>query len=303
MSGSTLLVLSYLLLAIFAAGFVLRTVKLARMPLHLRWELAPVPHERGKGRYGGSYFEEFEWWTRPRQVSLVAEAAYMLQEILFLKAVREHNPRLWWFSFPFHVGLYLLAVISALLLGAAGLELAGVAATAWAGLRVAITAAGAAGCALGLVGATGLLGKRLFDPRLRDFTTPASLLHLVLLLALFASGAVALATTPYPAAVTAYLHGLLTADPSTALGGALAVHLMVGLLFLAYLPFSRMMHFVAKFFTYHQVRWDDAPMRPGSAMEKEIQAVLAQPVTWAAPHLGADGRKNWVDLATEEAAP
>jgi nitrate reductase gamma subunit len=78
------------------------------------------------------------------------------------------------------------------------------------------------------------------------------------------------------------------------------VHVAVALVFLAYLPFSQMMHFVAKYFTYHQVRWDDRPLEPGGAIEREVTELLQQPVTWAAPHVGADGKKNWVDIATEE---
>ncbi len=58
MSASTLILLSYLLLAIFVVFFVLKSVKMARMPIHLRWELSPVPHEKGKGHYGGSYLED-----------------------------------------------------------------------------------------------------------------------------------------------------------------------------------------------------------------------------------------------------
>jgi hypothetical protein len=62
-----------------------------------------------------------------------------------------------------------------------------------------------------------------------------------------------------------------------------------------------MMHFVAKYFTYHQVRWNDEPLVPGGRMEKEVLELLKQPVTWSADHLRADGRKNWVDIVTEEA--
>ena len=56
MSG-LILVVSYALVAVFLLGFVVRTVRLARMPVHLRWELAPIPHEKGRGQYGGSYLE------------------------------------------------------------------------------------------------------------------------------------------------------------------------------------------------------------------------------------------------------
>lgn len=115
MSGSVLIVVSYALLAIFVVVFVIRTFSMAKQPVHLRWELAPIPHEKGKGAYGGSYFEEFEWWTKPREKSLSSELSYMFQEIVFLKSVWEHNRRLWWFSFPLHFGLYLLIVTAAFL--------------------------------------------------------------------------------------------------------------------------------------------------------------------------------------------
>ena len=99
---------------------------------------------------------------------------------------------------------------------------------------------------------------------------------------------------------SAFVGALFRADLSVAVPGALVVHVFFILLFLAYLPFSQMMHFVAKYFTYHQVRWNDEPMEGGSRMEKEVLGLLSQPVTWAGPHLKADGKKNWVDIATEE---
>ena len=126
MPGFLLLLIAYGLLAVFLAGFVVRSVRLARLPVHLRWELAPIPHEKGKGQYGGSYLEELDWWTKPREKSLVSEATYMLLEIVFLKAVWEHNRRLWWFSFPFHFGLYLLIAAAGVLLLLAVSALAGV---------------------------------------------------------------------------------------------------------------------------------------------------------------------------------
>ena len=56
-------VLSYAALLIFIAASLSRIIKVAKMPVHLRWELYPVPHERGRAHYGGSRLEENEWWT------------------------------------------------------------------------------------------------------------------------------------------------------------------------------------------------------------------------------------------------
>ena len=77
------------------------------------------------------------------------------------------------------------------------------------------------------------------------------------------------------------------------------MHCIIALLFLAYLPFTKMLHFLAKYFTYHEVRWNDSPMAGNKKMQQEVIELLNQRVTWAAPHLNADGKKNWVDIATE----
>lgn len=146
----------------------------------------------------------------------------------------------------------------------------------------------------------GLLASRLFDGRLKPFTTPVSLFNLVLLLAVFASGGLAMsAAGEFPDAAAAAVTALLTADMSPVLPGTLVAHLLLTFLFLAYLPFGQMMHFVAKYFTYHQVRWDDEPLVIGGPVEKEVLRLLGQTVTWSGPHLKADGKKNWVDIATD----
>lgn len=300
MSGPILVVM-YGLLAVFVVGFVLRSVRLARLPVHLRWELAPIPHEKGKGHYGGSYLEELDWWTKPREKSLVAEVRYMLLEIVFLKAVWEHNRRLWWFSFPFHFGMYLLIVGAVLLKIAVLGSLTSIAVATAPVLERLITVVATLGYGLGTIGALGLVGKRLFERDLRDFTPPATLFNLALLLAVFVTGLGTLATAAYPTAMAAALGALATADPTAAVPGMAVAHVAVTLLFLAYLPFTPMMHFVAKYFTYHEVRWNDEPMTP--RMEREVEQLLAQPVSWAGPHVRADGKKNWVDIATEEVRP
>jgi nitrate reductase gamma subunit len=299
MSGVVLLVIAYVSLLVFAATFVYRSVNMARRPVHLRWELSPIPHEKGKGQYGGSYFEEFEWWTKPRERSLVSEAVYMFQEIVFLKAVWEHHRRLWWFSFPFHIGMYVLVVAAVPLVVAAIWQLAGGTESSLAWLHGMILILAAVGCLLGGVGALGLLISRLVDPRLRAVQTRAALFNLAFLVAVFVSGGVALLGN-FSSDLTAFVQALLTADISIEVPAVLTVHLVLGFLFLAYMPSTQMLHFVAKYFTYHRVRWDDEAMAPGSRMEREVSELLQQPVTWSGPHLDADGKKNWLDIVTKK---
>ncbi|MCG6954354.1 MAG: respiratory nitrate reductase subunit gamma [Gemmatimonadetes bacterium] len=301
MSGPILLAVCYGLLAVFVAAFVVRSVRIARLPVHLRWELSPIPKEKTRGRYGGSYLEEYEWWKKPREESLVSELVYMLKEILFLKALWEHNRRLWWFSYPFHVGLYLLVLAAAVFVLGSGAAAVGLTGPEWGILRVWLPVVAGAGYVLGALGALGLLVSRIADPKLRVVSTPVAMFNLALLLAVFVTGAVAVSTvTGVVGHALTFGKALLTAGPMPAMPGILAWHAALTLVFLAYLPFSQMMHFVAKYFTYHEVRWDDEPMKQGGSMEREVQQLLDQPVTWAAPHVGADGGKNWVDIATQE---
>ena len=76
--------------------------------------------------------------------------------------------------------------------------------------------------------------------------------------------------------------------------------LLVGL-FLAYLPWSHMTHFFAKYFTWHSVRWDDAPNLAGR-FDAKAGRLLERPITWSAPHIRGDGRKTWGDVVHEKGA-
>jgi nitrate reductase gamma subunit len=300
MSPTLFLVLSYVLLALFLVAFTVRSIRMARMPVHLRWELSPVPHEKGKSAYGGSYLEEVDWWTKPREKDLVNEITYMGKEILFLKALWEHNRKLWWFSFPFHFGLYLLIGGAGLLaLGGVG-AFFGIRGPGFGILTTGLPVLAGIGYALGMLGALGLFVTRLSSDEMRNSTAPVSFINLLVLLAMFVTGLWALLTVPgFAGEAVAVVVGLLTASLPANIPGILSVHFVSAFIFLAYLPFTQMMHFVAKYFTYHKVRWDDEPVTAGSKLDLELKRLLNQPVTWAAPHIRADGKKTWVDIATD----
>jgi nitrate reductase gamma subunit len=303
MSASILILLSYALLAVFLVAFVTRSLKLARLPVHLRWELAPVPHEKGRADYGGSYLEVEKWWTKPMEKDHLNEVSYMVQEILFLKALFENKRSLWWFSFPFHFGMYLLAGMAGLLV------LGGLAATmGFAGPGLGILSRGlpllaGGGYALGLFGAIGLFLIRVFSKEMQNSTSFNTFFNVVLLGSMFGTGLLAVLTSPdFTGQFLGFMGALFTANMAVQVSGLMTAHLVLIFVFLAYLPFTQMMHFVAKYFTYHEVRWDDKPLVVGGKMEKEIVELLGQSPTWAAPHLKADGKKNWVDIATDTGA-
>jgi nitrate reductase gamma subunit len=294
-----LLIIAYASILIFLFTFILKAMKYAKLPNHLRWELAPVPHEKGKSHYGGSYLEEFEWWTKPREKSLLNEVLYMFKEIVFLKGVYESNKKLWIFSFPFHFGMYLIIGMLFLILTKSVLFIAEIN-REFVIIENLINSLAAIGYTIGILGTIGLIISRVFDKKLNRFATGGTFFNLFFILFIFATGGYALINSSlFSNEMTLFTNSLLTADTSLAMPGIITLHGFSILLFMAYLPFTRMLHFVAKYFTYHDVRWNDEPLNENENMVEDVKKSLSQKVTWAAPHVNADGKKNWIDIATE----
>ena len=298
---SILHLLTYFAILLFAAVVLIKVLRIARMPAHLRWELYPVPHEGfKKAKYGGSYFEESDWWTKPRQVSLLSELSVMIPEILFLRGVWEANRSLWFWSWAFHFGLYLA-------IGTAGLitvsSFAG-AESGWGAALVSVAAVLAAiTYLLGTIGCVGMLAMRLLSARLRPFTASSAIFNLVFILAIFLSGSyglIALGQGSWISELQGFVAGLIGLSSSSMPPVAVVWHVGIILAFMVYMPFTHMSHFVLKWFTYHEIRWNDEPNEKGSKLEKQINECLTYRPTWAADHWRTDGKKTWVDIATEE---
>ena len=285
----------------FTAGCLRLARHYASLPVHLRWELYPVPHEpASRAEHGGSYFEESDWWTKPREFNLAGELRAMSCEILLLKSVWESNRKLWWKSMLFHSGLYCIVMATA-----AQIFLA-VTSLLWAAswltqVTVAAGWLGTIGLGLVMLGTAALLAQRIFDRELSDYTHPADYVHLgviggaatLLLVGSLSSGS--------PSAV-ALFRGALTFNTGVHVPVLIAAGSVLTLALLAYVPFSRMAHFIAKYFAYHAVRWDDVPNR-GTAMEQQILTNLALRPTWSADHIcNRDGRRTWAEIAAENPA-
>lgn len=295
-------------LAVFLLGCAVRAVGYAAQPMHLRWELYPVPHEEAaRVRHGGSYFEEADWRAKPRRSRPLGALRAMLPEVLFLRGLWQANRSLWLRSFPFHLGLYLLAGTVGLVLLAALLARhapAGVALPAARALHACYIVTGFAGLGLALLGAIGLLVQRVTDDALAVYTTSADILHLTWFIA--ALGCVlagALARGAEHATAMAFAQAVLEFRPAPLLPAPLVAGIVLSALLLAYIPFSHMAHFIGKYFLYHAVRWDDRPMLPGDRMEAKLAEYLTYRPTWAATHVGADGHRTWAQVATSDPAP
>ncbi len=273
----------------FMVGCLRRVWQYGSLPSHLRWELYPVPHEApARAAHGGSYFEQTEWWTKPRKTNHPGEARVMAEEIFAFDSVRRTNPGLWWRTLLFHLGMYavVLFLVAVALIYFIGPKLE------W--LEQSVVWVGRLGLLLIALGASALLRRRTRDSNLRDYTHAADYVHLafiaftalVLLVGSFAANA------PSP---QQFVQAAVGFDRSFKLPELLGAGLFLCFALIAYIPYSHMAHFIAKYFTYHAVRWDDAP---NYEVARSIGKSLSYRPTWSATHIGADGTKTWAEIAT-----
>jgi nitrate reductase gamma subunit len=282
-------------LVVFLAGNLVRVVKFLRMPRPLRWELYPIPKgPQERQRYGGSYFEDSDWWTKPRASSHKSEAVFVLKEVFLLRGVWENFRGLWLWSWLLHWGLYLYLLITLFAIGEALLP-------ADAGalvLHAAVIYGYRLACPLGLAGALGMLAMRSWHPRVRAFTTRTGIFDLLLLGSIFATGNLLLTTGPD--GLHSMIRGL--ARFPTRLGNhSVTWHLHVCLVafFLAYFPFTHMTHAYMKYFMWHQVRWDDSASVHDPYAAKELAVNLQRKTSWAAAHIAAGGTAAWSEIVAD----
>ena len=292
---------------VFAIGSVARAVRYARYPIHLRWELYPVPHEDPRRvQHGGSYFEEVNWWTKPTRFNLLGEVRFMVPEMLFLRGLWEFNRAMWVRSFPFHFGLYLLIATIGLVGVTAVLDLIApgmVAGALGMALHWLYTLTGFSGVIWAILGAAALLIRRLTAEDLKTYTTTGDILNLCWFIAAFGCLLAGFLWRGQGSPSTVGLvQAVFTFDTSIRIPSLLAAGLVLSALLVAYIPFTHMSHFIGKYFTYHSVRWNDQPLRPGDRMEKKLAEYLTYKPTWAARHVGADGTKTWAEVATTNPA-
>lgn len=295
-------IITYVCVAVFVIAVAARVIRYVSAPLHVRWELYPVPHDISRAHYGGSYLEEPEWWKKPCRHSLFGMAKGMAEEILLIKSLWDNNRELWYRTYPFHLGLYLLSSFVALNVFNALVALCGFdSAPAALALHVLAAAAAHAGMVLTILGALGMLYRRLTHTELQGYTSAGAILNLsFILVACLVASATAFTMDPGYAAVRQFTVHVIGFRGPAPVASLVAVEIIVAMLLIAYVPITHMSHFFMKYFMYHHVRWDDAPSRPGSRPDAQTRKALQYPVTWAASHIRGDGKKTWADVATED---
>lgn len=290
-----LIILISVAVTVFFAGNAVRVVKFLRMPAPLRWELYPIPKgPEARQRYGGSYFEDSDWWTKAPKTGHRSELSFVVKEVFLLRGVWENFRALWLWSWLLHWGLYLYLLATLLALVNVFLPARGNFGT----LHAAALCSYRLACPLGLTGAVGLLVMRSRHPRLRGFTTRIRIFDLLLLGSIFATG------IPLLTSELAGLHSMI--DNLVRFPASLGDHPVVWLLhagllafFLAYFPFTHMTHAYMKYFTWHQVRWDDSPSMRDPHATKNLAVNLQRQASWAAPHIAAGGTAKWSEVIAD----
>lgn len=300
-----LLILCYLSVIIFIVVSLAKIINQLNMPVHLRWELYPVPHEKGRSKYGGSKLEEFEWWKKENETDEVNEIKEMGKEILFLKAVWEYNKSLWLGSFPFHFGLYMIITNMILLILAGILQLTEYSisgATTGFGYyyNYLITAIAWVAASIGVFGSIRLFFSRVVDTNLRLHSSLSHYFNIILIGAIFATSLFWLISdVNYVENVSNFFAGVFSFTAVANLPTIAIWHILLSAIFIAYLPFTHMSHMYMKYFLYHSVRWEDHDVKKGSKLSYKLIEQLNYPVHWSAKHIGANGKKTWGDLVTD----
>lgn len=277
--STILLILIALAVLCFLVLSLAKAWRFSHYPLHSRLELYPVPKEgKGRAEYGGSYFEEPLWWSKPRSINTANETKDILMEMLFIKKLFRYQRSFWWASYAFHLGIYCMVAWSVLLILATLWPLE------WLVLLASIVAI--IGFALTTCGALALLIRRIVNPTLRHYTTPEEFFNLSLILFVLISGIICWTAIASPYEVAALLFGQSGTDPAI-LSPLVVVHLIALAIMIVYIPASKMSHYVGKFFAFHKVLWDNDPNHKGSKVNEQLvrQSKGAKPATWAAPHI------------------
>ena len=282
---------AYLSIVLFVGLSVYKAYQLAKLPMHGRMDLYPVPKEKGY-EHGGSYYEEVSWWSKPREVSHMTELVEMLKEILFIKTLFENQRPFWWLSYALHLGIYFLMAWTILLVAGAisilnGILVAATSPSIWGLLIYYLTfATGILGLILATLGSGLLIVRRMFDSTLKKYTTPQEYFNLALIFVTLVTGIFVWGSDLSFQTARETIAKLITftsfpADPLVTLNV-----ILVGIM-LTYIPLSKMSHYVGKYFTFHTVLWDNNPNLKGSAIEQQVKkATSYRPTTsWSAPHI------------------
>lgn len=299
--------ITYAAVVVGIIAMAVKVFRYASAPESMRWELYPVPHEKGRAEYGGSYLEELDWWTKKRHSDMFNELKEMASEVLLLKGVFHHNKSVWTWSLPFHGGMYigigwLVLLIFGAVLSINGIEVGSAAGGLGGVVHIVTAVLGYAAMILTGIGALGLFFWRMGNKLQRNYSSPIEFFNLIFFDIVVAAALYNhLTADPDFEILRGYFASLVTFSAAAPMSGPMQAEVIIGSILIAYIPLTRMSHFVAKYFLYHAVRWNDEPNKRGSKIEAQIVKALSNKVGWSAPHINTG--KTWGEVITETEEP
>lgn len=294
--------LIYCAAIVFIVGMIVRILRIAKSPLHLRWELYPVPHVKQKSQYGGSELEDLPWKAEVKKKDILNEVKSTAEEILLLKAVKQANMPLWKATYLFHLGLYaffankIIIILSVLINIIFGVDSTN---TILSIIAYPVFWIAVLGSMCGIAGSVTLFSRRVSDDGLRKYSTGGHFFDIAIIAFIFITLLRwALSSQTFVADIFQTIKSLLLFTPIPVLPDIAIANFIVVCIFLMYMPFTHLSHMILKYFSYHKMRWDDEIYKPGSSKNKEIIAQLNQEVAWSAPHIApGETRTTWLDIA------
>lgn len=299
------LIATYVSYVFVVTAYAIKVQKYFKMPLPVRWELYPVLHEKGY-RYGGSYLEEVDWWTKPRQRNRIRPITDLVKKYLTMGSYFERFKSYWFALYPWHMGFLLivffdgLILLDAALIKTIDLEIAGNSANGGGQFLYYLTlVAGLTSFGMGCLGSVGMLLMRSVNENLREYATPQNYFNYLFFLGMFATGWVAWAVDdPTFTGFREFWVGVLSASTAEManVGTWEYIHIIFFSAFLVYLPLTRSTHYITKILYFFWVKWGDTPNLGDPKMEARIVENLNYEPKWSAQH-HKTGR-TWAEIAT-----
>ncbi len=180
------------------------------------------------------------WELFPYPHTMAEQLKEMITEVFTLHSLYRFNRKHWLPSLMMHWGFYLLV-------GWLVVLLLGFSFAAYVGTT---------GGVLVLAGSFSLFLLRLLDAEVRKISAPVEYINLIFVFLLASSGLFSGFLGDIQL-VRSYFLSLLTFKPDASIAADYLTPLLLFELFLIYIPFTRMAHFAAKFFTYHKIKWGE----------------------------------------------
>ena len=179
-----------------------------------------------------------KWTLYPVPKGIPGQLRYMAKEMFTFETLYKFNRRLWVGSFAMHVAMAGFVLFFILYLSGWSTKFL---------VQVCL-------CVI-VIAAVYTIGLRIYDNNLRLLSNFEEFFNLAFLGGVAAAGLAA--SMPHvPVSLRLYFLGLMGFRPDVSILSM--VHLLavfLGGLFLMYLPLSKMIHYVSKYFTYHHINW------------------------------------------------